>query len=88
MWWPNGPKGDVRDLLIDAKKDKKSDPDKILFEEQLIADLDDVISSGGYSDMVDLVQNREDGTSKRLRVLGEVYLKMRDKGYEGKILRK
>ncbi len=86
LWWPNGY---YRALLEERKKDKSSD-DRILIDEKMIADLDEIINTGGYESVVDLVQNQKvQGAEKdkRMRAIGEVWLKMRSKGYDSKKLR-
>lgn len=87
LWWPGGT---YREML-ESKKNITSDTEEIAFEEQLVRDLDNFISEGGYGNITDLVQKKNtEGSEREERTIAiaDVFLRMLSKGYDGSRLRR
>lgn len=80
FWFPGGY---YRQLLQERKKKKDVDQNKIIADERLIQDVDDIIRERGYAVVIDsIVQKEGIAREVRLKILADIYLAMREKGYD------
>jgi hypothetical protein len=90
FWWPGGYFRELKIDNLENTEDKSdSDVEKLAFNKKLCADLDEILREEGYTnERIGLVL-ANDGTNsaERLRALGNVFLKMRARGYDGTLLR-
>lgn len=78
FWWPSGY---YRELLAKRKIKNDEDQEKKAAAERLIKDLDEVIRERGYEAMAQSVAKKEGDREARLKILADVFIRMRDKGY-------
>ncbi len=79
FWWPGGW---YRELLRKRAVKNNEDKEKLAADKQLIKDVDEVISKRGYQSIAEDVAKDENIDEKtRLKTLVDVYLGMREKGY-------
>lgn len=80
LWWPGGY---YRQLLLEREADNTANEEKIILDENMIKDLDELIRQQGYGSVAENIAKRENIERElRLKILLDIYLKMRSKGYE------
>jgi len=90
FWLPGGWYRTISVTDLENKKDKNNvDEERLTFNRRLVADLDDILRDEGYTDdFITSIVNRQDAEKRteRLHALGMIYLKMREKGYDRRVL--
>jgi len=87
MWWPSG----WHRQIIEEAGSTRQFPDMAAYN-KFVEDFDRTIEESGYIDMVPMVlNNNRKGTDpvlwdKRMLIMADVYLKMRQRGYDRKTL--
>lgn len=89
MWWKEGW---YRELHEDETMPISDFPDRTTYN-RFLTDLDAASREGGYEDAGTLVLNNDSASlgqelwNKRMHIIADVYLRMREKGYENGVLR-
>jgi hypothetical protein len=83
-WFPGG---HYRQLLQERKARGDKDTDRISALERIVKDLDEVIREQGYELIAKSVAEKSIDRKMRLAVLADVYLKMRERGYDRSFVR-
>lgn len=78
LWFPGGY---YRQLLEENKRKETADQEWISAREKMIKDLDELIKAGGHESVAEGIAKKEGETEARLKILADIYLKMREKGY-------
>lgn len=80
LWWPGGW---YRQILEERETKHDKDTQKLIADRQLIADLDELIHRAGYDSVAENIAKRENiDNNVRLKILADIYINMRKKGYD------
>lgn len=86
FWLPDG---QYRELAVKQKTEGGGNETELAVKERLVQDLDALIQARGYTQTLEHIGSTSGGYSEDVqKVLAEMYLAMRQKGYEGVILRR
>ncbi len=78
FWWPGG----YYRQLVEERENNINNHEDLVEAKQLMKDLDDAIREGGYEPIAESVAKRTANKNVGLKALADVYLRMRDRGYE------
>ncbi|OHA00143.1 MAG: hypothetical protein A3C07_00265 [Candidatus Sungbacteria bacterium RIFCSPHIGHO2_02_FULL_47_11] len=80
LWFPGGL---YRSVQEEIKRRGNVNKDEIEADERLINDLDEIIKKQGYEAVAENIVKQEGaGKEARLKMLADIYIRMRDKGYD------
>jgi hypothetical protein len=91
FWWPEGWYR-VRDAMISLEKKAESDPETMEALEKIkrmTSDMDKIIQESGYGNMnnsVKAMYSKDENNEGIVSIVGDVYLKMRQLGYDRETL--